>query len=140
MQVMKILITTLLFIISINYSLAQSDTITGIYCTSKIRKGLGCISLNKDSIAYDINLSAGSLDNVDKYTYVTIGDTVKMNEFMDFYWKNNSLYWFNAENEVVLKGGLKKASDKLIRKIQKRYEARLNRYNLCIKNGFIEVL
>lgn len=137
---MKSLLNILLFLFSISYSFAQSNNITGMYCSSNIRNGLSCISLNNDSVAYDIILSAGSLDEVAMYTYVTIGDTIKINNFMDFYWKDNSLYWFNKKNEVVLKGGLKRASDKVIRKIQKRYEARLKKYNLCIKNGFIEKL
>jgi hypothetical protein len=111
-----------------------------MYCSGNVRKGFSCISLNKDGVAYDITLSAGSLNEATMYTYVTIGDTIKINKFMDYYWKNNSLYWFNKNNEVLFRGGLKKAGNKKIRKIQKTYEASLKEYKLCIRNGFIEKL
>jgi hypothetical protein len=137
---MKILTTILLFVVGINYSFAQNDNIAGIYCSSNIRSGLGCISLNNDNIAYDIIFSDGSIDIVNTYTYVIIGDTIKISDYMNFYRCNNTLYGFNAKNEVVLKGGLKKASNNVIKKIQKRYKARLKGYNLCIRNGLIDKL
>jgi hypothetical protein len=135
---MKPLLSILVFLIFVNYSFAQdSKNISGIYSSSDFKKGMSCISLN-DGIAYIVNFSSGSFNEVSEHNYVIIHDTIKISKYMDFYLRNNTLYWFNQRNEAVLKGGLKKANNKVTKKMQKKYGAQLKTYNLIINNGLIE--
>ena len=134
---MKSILTAIL-VFSINgiLSAQEFETIYGLYCASG--KGLSCISLNDDSIAYNVSFSDGSFNDIAKFNYMIVLDTIIIYDYMDFYWHNNKLYWFNNEGEVLLKGGLKKVKERKLRKFQRKYKALLERYNLRFKNGLIE--
>jgi hypothetical protein len=126
------------FFVSINSFAQNNERIIGIYCGS-LNRGLSCISFNNDKVAYCVDISlVGDINFVSHHHYFVVGDTIKINDYMDYYWRNDTIYWFNAGNKAILKGGFKKADDKIIVRINKKYSNILKSYNLCIKDKLIK--
>ena len=134
---MKTCTSTILFLIFINILSAQNSYhVYGIYCASG--KGLSCISINKDSIALNVEISTGSFNEVSEFNYQIEGDTITILGYMNFYWHKNRLYWFDNQNEVILEGGLRKINNRKFKRYQRKYKAVLSEYNLCFSNNLIK--
>ncbi|MEN8156660.1 MAG: hypothetical protein ABFS10_06905 [Bacteroidota bacterium] len=66
-----------------------------------------------------------------------INKTNRIQDWMDFIYCDNRLYWFDNEGKIVLRGGLRRIKERKLKRFENRYNHELNGYNLKLEDGLI---
>jgi len=101
---------------------AQEHQHEGIYYVKKIQKGKGfsCFSLNENQTLVDVIISVGSFDHISEEKYTIVGDTIK-----------------TERGWIIVLSKYKKADQKMINEIEKKFGKVLNGYGYCINKNHI---
>ncbi len=143
MKIYHYLISFILIVSFLNTYGQSHNDISGIYITKKHlqlrgmfkKHGIYMVSLNNNGKAYEVILSPGCFDDVHETNYSLYNDTIKIADLGIFVINGSNLVYTINKNSKF-----RKAKESEIKKIQDKYEHRLNMYYVTIKNGLINKL
>jgi hypothetical protein len=129
-----------LIFISVSTLGQNYHNITGLYFNKSkdclIRQeGIYLISLNEFGKAYVIILTSGDVDIITETDYTFKNDTIKITDHGNFvFYDSKIISTINKRNK------LRKANNSEMNNLHKKYERKLNKYNLTFNNDLIKKL
>lgn len=114
--------------------------ITGLYFNKSknglIRQeGVYLISLNKIGKAYVIILTSGDVDIITETNYTFKNDTIKITDHGNFVFCDSKII-----STINKRNKLHRANNSEMNNLHKKYEQKLNKYNLTFNNDLIKKL